>query len=226
MPARPPSANATARAVSGGRTKRGQRPRSRSVSARGTARGVLVRTSKNGVGRASPRTHQPSSFDTRRAKSPTDGGGGAFGGSGPTAEPSNIRQSGGPSTSSRDLPSAAWEAGPRWSVGNRRPATLGVPAQQLAGEAQASERVRSRGELHARGGHVEDVGPAGAVEHISPTEETRERLAIPAVADEAEARGWRDVAGDAAHSAAPASKRKIQGHASLTSRTAVEPIRP
>src|SRR5262249_41823964 len=37
-------------------------------------------------GRPSPSTHQPNIFDARRAKTPSDGGAGAFGGSGPTAE--------------------------------------------------------------------------------------------------------------------------------------------
>jgi hypothetical protein len=37
--------------------------RSLGVSTRGTARGAFVRSSKNGVGRLSPRTHQPRIFD-------------------------------------------------------------------------------------------------------------------------------------------------------------------
>jgi hypothetical protein len=41
----------------------------------------------------------------------------------------------------------------------------------------------------------------------------RERLAVLAVADEAEAGGRRDAARDAAHAAAPAPKREVQGHA-------------
>ena len=41
-------------------------------------------------------------------------------------------------------------------------------------------------------------------------EETRERLAISAVADEAEAGGRRDFACNAAHVAAPAPKREVQ----------------
>jgi hypothetical protein len=49
----------------------------------GTARDAFVRSSKNGVGRLSPSSHQPRSFDARRAKTPADGGPGAFGGSGP-----------------------------------------------------------------------------------------------------------------------------------------------
>src|SRR6516165_2045289 len=65
----------------------GQRAaRSLRVSTRGTARGAFVRSSKNGVGRPSRRTRQPSILDARRAKTPNDGGSGAFGGSGPTAD--------------------------------------------------------------------------------------------------------------------------------------------
>src|SRR6202011_454215 len=86
------------------------------------------------------------------------------------------------------------ETRPRGGVGNRRPATFGVPAQDLAGEAQASHGVRARGELHAPGRHVEDVRSACGVEHVRPIEETRERPAVLAVADEAEAAGWGDVA--------------------------------
>jgi hypothetical protein len=239
MPARPPFASATARAVRRGahveRDGTVKRPRSLSLSARGTARGALVRSSKNGVGRPSPRTHQPSSFDARRAKSPTDGGGGAFGGSAPIAERSKIRQSGGPSTSFRDLPPAAWSmkqctspmtGKPRGRVGNRRPATFAVPAQDLAERHRHRSASRARCESYARGRQLEDVGPTGVVEHIRPIEEARECLAIPAIADEAEAGGWRDVAGKAAHPAALASKRKVQRHAWLTSRRRSSPFGP
>src|SRR5262249_20433679 len=69
--------------------------RSLRVSTRGTARGAFVRSSKSGDGRPSPSTHQPNIFDARRAKTPSDGGAGAFGGSGPTAERSEMRQGGG-----------------------------------------------------------------------------------------------------------------------------------
>ncbi len=82
--------------------------RSLPVSRWGTARGALVRSSKNGVGRLSPRTHQSSIFEARRAKTPSDGGGGTSGGSGPTEERSKMRQSGGPSTSSREGLSPPW----------------------------------------------------------------------------------------------------------------------
>ena len=74
-------------------------------------------------------------------------------------------------------------------------------------------RLASVPAVNASGRHVEDVGSACGVEHVRPIEETRERLAVLAVADEAEAAGWGDVACDAAHVAAPAPKRKVQGHA-------------
>src|SRR5215475_684552 len=55
-----------------------------SLNGQSAARGALVRSSKSGDGRASPRTHQPNIVDARRAKTPNEGGAGAFGGSGPT----------------------------------------------------------------------------------------------------------------------------------------------
>src|SRR5262249_59730018 len=72
--------------------------RSLRVSTRGTARGAFVRSSKSGDGQPSPSTHQPNIFDARRAKTPSDGGAGAFGGRGPTAERSQMRQSRGART--------------------------------------------------------------------------------------------------------------------------------
>ena len=48
------------------------------------ARGAIVRSSKNGVGRPSPRTHQPSTMDARRAKTMSDGARSMVGGSGGT----------------------------------------------------------------------------------------------------------------------------------------------
>ena len=121
-----------------------------------------------------------------------------------------MRQSGGPSTSSRESTVGLMvhegmnqrdnrEARPGGGVANRGPATIGVPAQHLVGEAQAPHGVRARGELHAPGRHLEDVRSAGRVEHVRPLEETRERLAVLAVADEAEAGGGRDIVRDAAH---------------------------
>ena len=51
----------------------------------GTERGAVVRSSKNGFGRASPRIDQPAAFVERQAKTQSDGGA-AFDGSGPMAE--------------------------------------------------------------------------------------------------------------------------------------------
>src|SRR5262249_44084474 len=86
------------------------------------------------------------------------------------------------------------------------PATIGVPAEDaLVGEAQAPNGVRTHGEFHAPGRHLEDVCSAGEVEHVRPLQETRERLAVVTVADEAEA-----AARNAAHAAAPAPKREVQ----------------
>src|SRR5262245_14674369 len=67
----------------------------------------------------------------------------------------------------------------------------------------------ARGELHAPGRHLEDVRPPGRVEHVRPLEETCERLAVLAVADEAEAGERGDVARDAAHTAALTAKREV-----------------
>src|SRR5207245_8663872 len=89
-----------------------------------------------------------------------------------------------------------------------------VPAEDaLVGEAQAPHGVRTRGEVHAPGRHLEDVRSAGGVEHVWPLQETNERLAVFTVADEAEAAGRRDVARNAAHAAAPAPKREVQRQA-------------
>ena len=60
--------------------------RSLRVSTRGTEHGAFVLSSKNGVGRARPRIHQPNIFDARRTETPNDGGAVGVGGSGPTAE--------------------------------------------------------------------------------------------------------------------------------------------
>jgi hypothetical protein len=46
-----------------------------------------VRSSKNGVGRPSPRNHQPRSLDARRAKRLSEGGAGALGGKSNAAAP-------------------------------------------------------------------------------------------------------------------------------------------
>jgi hypothetical protein len=86
-----------------------------------------------------------------------------------------MRQSGGPSTSSRKTTVGLvvhegmnhaddWEARPSGGVGNRGPAAIGVPAQDPLGEAQTPQGVRAHGELHMPGRRLEDVGSAGRVE--------------------------------------------------------------
>src|SRR5271169_6164171 len=103
------------------------------------------------------------------------------------------------------LDQEAWSGG---RVGSRGAATFGVPAQNLVGEARAPHGVRSRGDLHPPGRHLENVPSAGLVEHVRPLEEACKRLAVLAVADEAEASRRGDGARDAAHAAAPA-KREV-----------------
>jgi hypothetical protein len=101
------------------------------------------------------------------------------------------------------------------SIANWGPTTIGVPAEDLAGETQASHRVRASGKLHATRWHLENVRSACCVEHVRPLQEARERLAILAIANEAEASGRRNPARDAVHVAAPAPKREVEGHTCL-----------
>jgi hypothetical protein len=90
-----------------------------------------------------------------------------------------------------------------------QPPAISVPAEDLAGEAQAAHSVRARCKPHAAGWHLEDVCPGRCVEHVRPLEEARERLAVLAVADEAKAGVRRNFARDTAHAAAPAAKREV-----------------
>ena len=99
-------------------------------------------------------------------------------------------------------------------VGDRGPATLRVPAEDPAGKLQAADGVRARGKPHAPRRHMEDIRSTARIEHVRPSEETRERLAVVAVADEAEACVRRDVVRGAAHMAAPAAKRESPGRSS------------
>jgi len=99
-------------------------------------------------------------------------------------------------------------------VADRGPATIGVPAQDpLVGQAQAPHGLRTRGEFHAPGRHLENVRSAGGVEHVWPLQEMRECLAVLTIADEAKAAGRRDVARNATHAAAPTPKRDVQRQA-------------
>jgi hypothetical protein len=97
------------------------------------------------------------------------------------------------------------------SIAKRGPATIGIPAEDFAGETQATHRVRASGKLHATRWHLENVCSACCVEHVRPLEEARERLAILAIANEAEASGRRN------HRARgrTAPKREVYGHACL-----------
>jgi len=94
-------------------------------------------------------------------------------------------------------------------TGDRRPATRGVPAENLCGEAQAAHGIPASGQRHPSWRHLEHVTAAGGVEHIRPPEEAREILAILAVANEAKAGGRRDLVRDAAHPAALAAEGEI-----------------
>lgn len=105
-----------------------------------------------------------------------------------------------------------WEARPR-SVTDRGPATIRVPAEDLAGEVQAAQSIRACDKLYATRWHLDYVSAASRVEHVRPPEKAREGLAVLAIADEAEAGGRRNLAGNAAYAAAPAAKGKVHGHA-------------
>jgi hypothetical protein len=95
------------------------------------------------------------------------------------------------------------------SVADRGPATISVPAEDLAGEVQAAHSVRAGGKLHTARWHVEDVCSTRFIEHVWPLEEARERLTVLAVADETEAGVRRNFVRDAAHVAASAAKQEI-----------------
>jgi hypothetical protein len=95
------------------------------------------------------------------------------------------------------------------SVGDRSPAAIGVPAEDLAGEMQAAHGIRASGKLHAARWHMEDVCPARCIEHVPPIENVRKRLAVLAVADETKAAVRRNFVRDAAHVSAPAAKREL-----------------
>ena len=95
------------------------------------------------------------------------------------------------------------------SVRHWGPATISVPAEDPAGEVEAAHGLRAGGKLHAARWHMEDICSACCIEHVRPLEEARKRLAVQAVAEEAEAGIWRNFVRDAAHVAAPAAKRKI-----------------
>src|SRR5262245_24773810 len=107
----------------------------------------------------------------------------------------------------------------RRRVADRGPTTIGIPAKHLRREAQAAQSIRARAEIHAAYWHLEYVGSARRVEHVRPPEEARERLAVLAITDQAEAAGGANLARDAAHVAASAPKRDLRGQACRTNRS-------
>jgi len=95
-------------------------------------------------------------------------------------------------------------------IRDRSAAARAVPAKDPAmAQADASQRVCSCGQPDAPGRHLEDVRSAGRVEDIVPFEEPRERLAVLAIADQAQPRGRPDFTGDAAQAATAAPKRQV-----------------
>src|SRR5215831_5661416 len=94
-------------------------------------------------------------------------------------------------------------------VSDRGAATISVPAQDFAREPQAAQSLEARRERHLTRRHLENARAAGSVENVRSLEEARKRLAVLAVADEAEAGGRRNCAGDAAHTTTMASQRDV-----------------
>jgi hypothetical protein len=106
------------------------------------------------------------------------------------------------------------EARASGGVSDRAPATVSVPAKDsLGGEAQAPNRVSASGKLNVSRRHLENVCSPSYIEHVGPIEKARKRLAILAVAHEAEAAGRRNLTRHAAHVATSATKREIQPQA-------------
>ena len=83
-------------------------------------------------------------------------------------------------------------------VSDRSATTISVPAQDFAGKAQAAQLLEAGGERHLTRRHLENVRAASCVENVRSFKEARKRLAVLAVADEPEAGGRRNRAGDAA----------------------------
>src|SRR5215471_18837863 len=94
-------------------------------------------------------------------------------------------------------------------VSDRGAATISVPALDFVGKAQAAHSLEASGERHLARRHLKNVRAAGIVENVRSLEEARKRLAVLAVADESEAGGRRNRAGDAAHTTATTSQRDI-----------------
>ena len=103
----------------------------------------------------------------------------------------------------------AWADG----IADRGAATIGIPAKDAVGrEAHATHCVSTGSELYAANWHLEDVCSARFVEHVRSFQKTRERLAILAVADQAQACGWPRYASDSAHVTTSTAQRNLRGH--------------
>src|SRR5215470_19080720 len=92
-------------------------------------------------------------------------------------------------------------------VSDRGAATVSEPAQDFVGKAQQS--IQASDERHLTRRQLKNVRAAARVENVRSLKKTRKRLAVLAVADEAEAGGRRNRAGDAAHMTTTASHRHI-----------------
>jgi hypothetical protein len=191
------------------------------------ARHGARRSSKNGFGRAKPRSQQPRIFDARRAKTPNDSRAGAVGGSvrwrsvrryGTAAgRASRLGTALRPGVHERMNEGDNREARASGGVSDRRPATIGVPAEDLSGEAQAPHGVGAGGQLHASRRHLKDVRAAGCVEHFRPLQTKRKPVdgetprrryvAAPAPKREVQPRACRVNASD--HGSAPKSSSKL-----------------
>jgi hypothetical protein len=94
-------------------------------------------------------------------------------------------------------------------VSDRGAATVSEPAQDFAGKAHAMQSIQASGERHLTRRQLENVRAAASVENVRSLKKTRKRLAILAVADEAEAGGRGNRASDAAHMTTTASHRDV-----------------
>jgi len=100
----------------------------------------------------------------------------------------------------------SWVGG---GASDRGAATISVPAQDFAGEPQAAQSVGACRERHLTRRHLKNVRATGSVENVRSFEEARKCLAVLAVADEAEAGGRRNRAGDSAQTITMASQRDV-----------------
>jgi hypothetical protein len=147
------------------------------------ARHGARRSSKNGFGRANPRSQQPRSSmrGARRprtivARAPSAGAvrwrsvrryGTAAG------RASRLGTALRPGVHERMNEGDNREARASGGVSDRRPATIGAPAEDLSGEAQAPHGVGAGAQLHASRRHLKDVRAAGCVEHFRPLQTKR-----------------------------------------------------